>query len=122
MNPEVAELYFKGSYYLSKLDLDRAKEIFSAATRLDPKSAESWAGLADACHHKAANGGGSADLVQARVAANKALEIDPSQAQALMVLGILSFVDLKPTESEAFFRRSIEARPGYAMICICRLH
>src|SRR5207244_6333435 len=26
MNPEVAELYFKGSYYLSKLDLDRAKK------------------------------------------------------------------------------------------------
>ena len=59
MNPEVADLYFKGSYYLSKLDLDRAKETFSEATRLDPKSAESWAGLADACHHKAANGGGS---------------------------------------------------------------
>jgi tetratricopeptide (TPR) repeat protein len=115
MNPEVADLYFKGSYYLSKLDLDRAKETFSAATRLDPKSAESWAGLADACHHRAANGGGSADFVQARDAANKALEIDPSQAQALMVLGILSFADWKPTESEAFFRRSIEARPGYAM-------
>jgi serine/threonine-protein kinase len=115
MNPEVADLYFKGSYYLSKLDLDRAKETFSEAIRLDPKSAESWAGLADACHHKAANGGGSADVALARDAATKALEIDASQAQALMVLGILSFVDLKPTESEAFFRRSIEARPGYAM-------
>ncbi len=115
MNPEVADLYFRGSYYLSKLDLDRAKETFSEATRLDPKSAESWAGLADALHHRAANGGGSADFVQARDAANKALEIDPSQAQALMVLGILSFSDWKPTESEAFFRRSIEARPSYAM-------
>ena len=115
MNPEVADLYFKGSYYLNKLDLDRAKEMFSAATRLDPKSAESWAGLADACHHSAANGGGSADVVRARDAANRALEIDPSQAQALMVLGIFSFADWKPAESEAFFRRSIEARPGYAM-------
>jgi TolB-like protein len=115
ISPEVALLYFKGSYYQNKLDLDRAKEMFSEATRLDPKSAESWAGLADALHHRAANGGGSADFVQARDAANKALEIDPSQAQALMVLGIFSFVDLKPAESEAFFRRSIEARPGYAM-------
>jgi tetratricopeptide (TPR) repeat protein len=115
VNPEVAELYFKGSYYLSKLDLDRAKETFSEATRLDPKSAESWAGLADACHHRAANGGGSADFVQARDAANKALEIDPSQAQALMVLGILSFSDWKPAESEAYFRSSIKARPSYAM-------
>jgi TolB-like protein/DNA-binding winged helix-turn-helix (wHTH) protein/Flp pilus assembly protein TadD len=115
MAPEIAELYFKGSYYLNKLDLDHAKEAFSEATRLDPKSAESWAGLADACHHSAANGGGSADYVQARDAANKALEIDPSQAQALMVLGIFSFSDWKPAESEAFFRRSIEARPSYAM-------
>jgi TolB-like protein/DNA-binding winged helix-turn-helix (wHTH) protein/cytochrome c-type biogenesis protein CcmH/NrfG len=114
-NPEVTELYFKGSYYLSKLDLDRAKETFSAATRLDPKSAEAWAGLADAYHHSAASGGGPSDSVQARDAANKALEIDPSQAQALMVLGILSFSDWKPAESEAFFRRSIEARPSYAM-------
>ncbi len=32
-----------------------------------------------------------------------------------MVLGVVSFVDWKPTESEAFFRHSIEARPGYAM-------
>jgi eukaryotic-like serine/threonine-protein kinase len=53
---------------------------------------------------------------QARDAANKALEIDPSQAQALMVLGVVSFLyDWNPTESEAFFRRSIAARPGYAM-------
>jgi TolB-like protein/Tfp pilus assembly protein PilF len=115
MSPEVAELYFKGSYYLNKLDLDRAKEMFSAATRLDPKSAESWAGLADALHHSAANGGDFADFARARDAANRALEIDPSQAEALMVLGIVSFVDWKPAESEAFFRRSIEARPGYAM-------
>ncbi len=115
MNPEVADLYFKGSYYLNKLDLDRAKEMFSAATRLDANSAESWAGLADAFHHRAANGGGFADFARARDAANRALEIDPSQAQALMVLGVVSFVDWKPTESEAFFRHSIEARPGYAM-------
>jgi TolB-like protein/DNA-binding winged helix-turn-helix (wHTH) protein/Tfp pilus assembly protein PilF len=115
MDPEVALLYFKGSYFLNKLDVDRAKEMFSQAIQLDPNSAESWAGLADTFHHKAANGGGSGVFAQARDAANKALEIDPSQAQALMVLGIASFNDWKPTESEAFFRRSIAARPGYAM-------
>jgi tetratricopeptide (TPR) repeat protein len=115
MSPEVALLYFKGSYFLSKLDTDRAKEMFEQAIRLDPTSAESWAGLADTFHHRAANGGGFPDFARARDAANKALEIDPSQAEALMVLGIVSFVDWNPTESEAFFRRSIEARPGYAM-------
>jgi tetratricopeptide (TPR) repeat protein len=44
------------------------------------------------------------------------LAIDPAQAQALMVLGVVSFLnDWKPAESEVFFRRSIAARPGYAM-------
>jgi TolB-like protein/DNA-binding winged helix-turn-helix (wHTH) protein/Tfp pilus assembly protein PilF len=116
MNPEVALLYFKGSYLLSKLDAARAKEIFTEAIRLDPNSAECWAGLADALHTMGGVGGDYEAFPQAKDAANKALEIDPSQAQALMVLGVVSFLyDWKPSESEAFFRRSIAARPGYAM-------
>lgn len=116
MNPEVALLYFKGSYFLNKLDTNHAREMFEQAVRLDPNSAESWAGLADAFHHMGANGDCEAAVPLAKNAANKALAIDPSQAQALMVLGILSFgYDWNPTESEAFFRRSLAARPGYAM-------
>jgi TolB-like protein/DNA-binding winged helix-turn-helix (wHTH) protein/Tfp pilus assembly protein PilF len=116
VNPEVALLYFKGSYSLSKLDAPRAKEIFTEAIRLDPNSAESWAGLADALHTMGAVGDDYNAFSQAKDAANKALEIDPAQAQALMVLGIVSFLyDWNPTASEAFFRRSIAARPGYAM-------
>jgi TolB-like protein/DNA-binding winged helix-turn-helix (wHTH) protein/Tfp pilus assembly protein PilF len=116
MNPEVALLYFKGSYLLSKLDAPRAKEIFTEAIRLDPNSAECWAGLADALHTMGGVNGDYGAFPQARDAANKALEIDPSQAQALMVLGMVSFLyDWKPAESEAFFRRSLAARPGYAM-------
>jgi TolB-like protein/DNA-binding winged helix-turn-helix (wHTH) protein/Tfp pilus assembly protein PilF len=116
VNPEVALLYFKGSYFLSKLDAPRAKDIFTEAIRLDPDSAESWAGLADALHTMGAVGNDYEAFPQARDAANKALEIDPGQAQALMVLGVVSFLyDWNPTASEAFFRRSIAARPGYAM-------
>lgn len=114
MNPEVALLYFKGSYFLSRMDAGRAKEVFSEAIRLDPNSAESWAGLADAFHTMAAEGECEAGPL-ARDAANKALEIDPTQAQALMVLGIVSAgYDFNPSESEAFFRRALAARPGYA--------
>jgi TolB-like protein/DNA-binding winged helix-turn-helix (wHTH) protein/Tfp pilus assembly protein PilF len=116
INPEVAVLYFKGSYFLSKLDAPRAKEIFTEAIHLDPNSAELWAGLADALHTMGAVGSDYEAFSQARDAANRALEIDPSQAQALMVLGVVSFLyDWNPTESEAFFRRSIAARPNYAM-------
>ena len=115
VNPEVALLYFKGSYFLSQLDTPRAKEIFAEAIHLDPNSAESWAGLADTLHTMGVQGSYEA-FPQSKDAANKALAIEPSQPQALMVLGIVSFLyDWNPTDSEAYFRRSIAARPGYAM-------
>jgi TolB-like protein/DNA-binding winged helix-turn-helix (wHTH) protein/Flp pilus assembly protein TadD len=116
MNPEIALLYFKGSYFLNKLDAPRAEEAFTEAIHLDPNSAESWAGLADALHTMGAVGQQYDAFPRARDAANKALEIDPSQPRALMVLGVVSFLyDWNPTESEAFFRRSLEVRPGNAV-------
>jgi TolB-like protein/DNA-binding winged helix-turn-helix (wHTH) protein/tetratricopeptide (TPR) repeat protein len=115
IDPEVALLYFKGSNLLSRLDAVQARDNFLEATRLDPNSAESWAGLADALHTMAVLGPRESFL-EAKDAANRALEIDQSQAQALMVLGVISFLnDWNPGESEAFFRRSIAARPSYAM-------
>lgn len=115
MNPEVALLYFKGSYLLSKPDARQARDMFTQATQLDPNSAESWAGLADALHTMGVGGHDEA-FDQAKVAASRALEIDPSQAQALMALGATSFLyDWNPAESEAYFRRAIAARPSYAM-------
>src|SRR5262249_25754780 len=47
MSPEVALLYFQGSYLLSRTDASQARDVFMQATELDPGSAESWAGLAD---------------------------------------------------------------------------
>ena len=115
VNPEVAILYFKGSYFLSQLDAVRARDAFTQAIHLDPNNAELWAGLADALHTMAVLGDYEI-FPAARDAANKALEIDKSQAQALMVLGIVSFLyDWNPPQSEEYFRRSIKARPGYGL-------
>jgi TolB-like protein/DNA-binding winged helix-turn-helix (wHTH) protein/Tfp pilus assembly protein PilF len=115
VDAEAALLYFKGSYFLSQLDTPRAKEVFTEAIQRDPNSAEAWAGLADTLHTMGVQGDYDA-FSQAKIAANKALSIDSSQAQALMVLGIVSFLyDWDPAQSEAFFRRSIESRPSYAM-------
>lgn len=115
VDAEAALLYFKGSYFLSQLDTPRAKEVFTEAIQRDPNSAEAWAGLADTLHTMGVQGDYDA-FSQAKIAANKALAIDSSQAQALMVLGIVSFLyDWDPAQSEAFFRRSIESRPSYAM-------
>jgi TolB-like protein/DNA-binding winged helix-turn-helix (wHTH) protein len=115
VNPEVALLIFKGSYFLARLEPERAKGYFSQATQLDPSSAEAWAGLADSLHTIGVTGDYEA-FTQAKNAANKALEIDGAQAQALMVLGAVSFLkDWNPEASETFFRRSLAARPSFAM-------
>jgi len=115
MSPEVALLYFKGSNLLSKMDARQARDMFKQATDLDPGSAESWAGLADALHTMGVEGDDDA-FDPAKEAARKALEIDPSQAQALMALGAISFLfDWNPAQSEDYFRQAIAARPNYAM-------
>ena len=117
VNPEIALLYFKGSYFLNKLDAPRAEEAFTEAIHLDPNSAESWAGLADALHTAGAVGQQYDAFPRARDAANKALEIDPSQPRALMVLGVVSFIyewNLTAVGG-VFCRRSLEASPGNAV-------
>jgi tetratricopeptide (TPR) repeat protein len=115
MSPEVALLYFKGSYLLSRTDARQARDLFKQATDLDPGSAESWAGLADALHTMGVQGDYEA-FDQAKEAAQKALKIDPSQAQALMALGAMSFgYDWNPAQSEDYFRQAIASRPNYAM-------
>jgi len=113
MKPEVADLYFRGSYALTNQRAVEARDLFSQATQVDPNSAEAWAGLADALHTMAVFGDRQA-FPLARNAANKSLAIDPSQAQALMVLGVVSNADWNPTESEKYFRQAIAARPSYA--------
>jgi TolB-like protein/DNA-binding winged helix-turn-helix (wHTH) protein/tetratricopeptide (TPR) repeat protein len=114
MKPEIADLYFRGSYALTRQDAVPARDLFAQATRLDPDSAEAWAGLADALHTMGVFGDRQA-FPLARDAANKALEIDHYQAQALMVLGAVSAAyDWNPTDSEKYFRQAIAARPSYA--------
>jgi TolB-like protein/DNA-binding winged helix-turn-helix (wHTH) protein/Tfp pilus assembly protein PilF len=116
MNPEVALLYFKASNLLSKPDASQARDLFKQAIQLAPNSAESWAGLADAYHTIGVFSDDNDAFDQAKVAANRALEIDPSQAQALMVLGVTSFLyDWNPEKSETYFRQSLASRPSYAM-------
>src|SRR5205814_9337234 len=105
----------KGSYLLSRTEASQARDLFKQATELDPDTAESWAGLADALHTMGVQGDyGAFDL--AKEAAQKALKIDPSQAQALMALGAMAFgYDWNPAQSEDYFRKAIASRPYYAM-------
>jgi len=115
VDPEVALLIFKGQYLLRTLDTERAKAMFSQATQRDPDNAEAWAGLADTLHTEGVEGDYEA-FPHSKIAATRALKIDPEQPQALMALGVTSFLyDWNPEASEEYFRRAIEAQPNYAI-------
>jgi tetratricopeptide (TPR) repeat protein len=57
----------------------------------------------------------AAPLEEVREAYNKALELDPKSAGALVNLGTLHFNARKWKEAEQFYRRAIEVDPDYAL-------
>ena len=119
-NTEAFQLYLKGRYHWNKrniADIRKSIEYFQEAIEKDPGYALAHAGLADAyvvvpsysvnTHHDA--------FPKARSAAQRALQIDDTLAQAHVTLAdILYEYDWKFEESERQFKRAIELDPNYA--------
>jgi TolB-like protein/Tfp pilus assembly protein PilF len=120
VNPEAHELYLKGRFFWNKRDregLTKAVEYFNQAVAKDPDYAAAYAGLADAYVLL----GGYAMIPQAealpkaKAAAEKALGIDDTLAEAHASLGLIApFFDWDWREAEQQFRRAIELNPNYA--------
>jgi len=92
-NMEAYQAYLKGRYLLNKRGPDnmlKAHEQFEKATRLDPDFSKAWADMAFNYSLLPAY---SADITSqqawkiVRAAANKALELDPKNAEAYVALG-----------------------------------
>jgi TolB-like protein/DNA-binding winged helix-turn-helix (wHTH) protein/Tfp pilus assembly protein PilF len=117
MNPEVEDLYWKGSYFLDRFttaDYTRSKDYFDQALQKDPLSARAWAGLADSYHRLGVWGDYEA-FPKAKGSAIKALDLDDSLAQPHMVLGIVAyFYEWDVPTAEGHFRRALELNPNYA--------
>jgi hypothetical protein len=93
-DPEAYQLYLKGLYYWEKRTpetLDKAKDYFSQAIERDPAYAMAYVGLAN--YYVAAPDYGpipeNVAAPKAKAAAEKALAIDPSSAEAHAALGAL---------------------------------
>ncbi|MCC6860293.1 MAG: hypothetical protein IT158_17120 [Bryobacterales bacterium] len=118
-NLEAYNLYLRGRYYASRRTtegLDRSTRCFAEAVRLDPDFALGYAGLADSYTLLAEYGAGAPVemVVKALAAARRALEIDPTLAEANSSLGcILSVYEWQWREAERHFLRAIELNPGY---------
>jgi TolB-like protein/DNA-binding winged helix-turn-helix (wHTH) protein/Tfp pilus assembly protein PilF len=115
-------LYLKGRYYWGTRTVggfDDAIACFKEAIAADPTYALAYAGLAD-CYALlgAAEYGAQPPreaLPRARAAAARALELDPSLAEAHASLGLVQRIyDWDRAAAEGSLRRAIELAPGYA--------
>lgn len=114
---EAHDAYLKGIYFFSqrsKHGFEQAIESFSNAVAIDPKYAAAYAQLADAYNlmgqyswmdpHEAQN--------LAWAAAEQALSLDPTLAEAHTALGFsLWYYKWDPAGAEAEFRKAIELEP-----------
>src|SRR5258705_859546 len=122
VSPEAYEDYLKGRYYWNKRSgegFEKAIGYFEEATRKDPQYALAYAGLADCYGIIGATIYGSvpaADAApKAKAAAVRALEIDPSLAEAETSLATARFnYDWDWAGAAEGFKRAIQMDPGYA--------
>jgi serine/threonine-protein kinase len=119
-NPAAYQLYLKGRgqwNQRTESGMEGALESFQQAVALDAQFAAAYAGIADAYALLAEYGLRQPAQVmsQARAAAVRALELDPSLAEAHCSLGLLiALYEWKWDEAEAHFRQALDLNPGYA--------
>jgi adenylate cyclase len=119
VNPEAYDAYLLGRFYFSRFSQDAiAKSIaeFQAAIAADPGFARAYSGLADAYAQPADWYSAPTEVMhKAKAAAEKALQLDDSLAEAHTSLAtILYTYDFDWAGAEAEFHRAIALNPNYA--------
>ncbi len=119
-NSEAYQLYLQGRFYWNKRTaggVSKAIDYFQQAIQKDPNFAVAYSGLADSYFSLARNTAALSPKeagAKARQAAEKAVDIDPSLAEAHASLGNVLLVfewDFPAAERE--FRRAINLNPSY---------
>jgi TolB-like protein/Flp pilus assembly protein TadD len=121
-NSEAHQFYLKGRYYWNRRGeegLKKATEYFEQAIKADPNYALAYAGLADSYALLGFHGYGAlppAEAVpKAKVAAEKALQIDETLAEAHASLAYAKEeYDWDVAGAEREYKRAIELNPNYA--------
>jgi TolB-like protein/Tfp pilus assembly protein PilF len=115
---EAYQLYLKGRFYWNKRTPDAMKtaiEQFKAASEKDPNFALAYVGLADSYLVGLYNTRGKEKeaVPMAKAYATRALEIDPSLAEAHASLGLVNHYLWNWADAERYFKRALEINPNY---------
>ncbi len=115
---EAYQLYLKGRFYWNKRtpeSLKKAIEQFKAASEKDPNFALAYVGLADSylVGLYSTRGKEKEVIPVAKAYAKRALDIDPSLAEAHATMGLTSTFLWEWAEAEKHFMRAIELNPNY---------
>jgi eukaryotic-like serine/threonine-protein kinase len=122
-DPEAYQLYLKGRFYWNKRTEEGARkgiEFFQRAIDEDPNYALAYVGVADSYLllgvPEAMTGAipMREALPKARAAAERALEINDSLAEAHASLAHIRFIGGEGVSAEEGYRRSIDLNPNYA--------
>jgi len=117
-NVEAYQLYMKGRFHalrLTRAETDKAVDYFNQTIALDPNYALAYVGLAEAYMPMALTSGVPSRevLPKAKTAAQKAIELDETLAQAHAVLGLINFwYDWDWQAAEKQFLRALEINPN----------
>jgi serine/threonine protein kinase/Tfp pilus assembly protein PilF len=118
-NPEAYQLYLQGRYFAEKLTeqgVNKGIGYFQQAIRVDPNYALAYEGLSYAYY--TSNDFFSTpqeSMPKAREAAEKALELDETLAQAHVDMAIIRYwYDYDWNAAEREFKRAIELKPDHA--------
>jgi TolB-like protein len=116
---EAHQLYLKGRYLWNRRtgeNLKKALGYFEQAAEKDPRYALAYAGMADSCFLIPVYGAGTPQeyLPRARAAAQKAVELDDTLAEAHTSLAYVCFFDFERAQSVKEFERAISLNPNYA--------
>jgi TolB-like protein/DNA-binding winged helix-turn-helix (wHTH) protein/Flp pilus assembly protein TadD len=120
LNPEAYDLYLKGRFYWNQRtpeSITQSIEFFQQAAAQDPDFALAYAGLADAYNLSNIIGPYTSkdSLPQAKAAAEKAITLEPSLAEAHAALGMeKSHYEFDFPGAEKEFLKAIELNPNSA--------
>jgi tetratricopeptide (TPR) repeat protein len=122
-NNDAYQLYLKGRFYWNRrtvADNVKSLEYFDKAVKADPNFALAYVGISDANLMRGipdAMAGAISPgetLGPARIAAERALELDPTLAEAYASRGHVRWKERDWSGAESDFKRGIELNPNYS--------